>query len=194
MRNVSIVLFALFAFGSCASQPPPPVVDEPILEELVPVPVVEPVLEVVEPEPEPVPVVVPEPVATPVFEVTPEKKQTSLAEIRALVDKLNALIAKKGFSEWKTYLDQAYLQTYGDPVRLKEYSASSPFLKQYNIKLKTLEDYFKFVVVPSRADVTVDDIGFVDENRVNVFTVVDNEQVLLYLLKLYGKEWKISSW
>jgi len=135
------------------------------------------------------------PTAAPgVFVVSPEKKQASLVAIRALVDKLNAIIASKAFEEWKTYLDEAYLSTYGDPIRLKDYSANSPFLKQYNVKLKSLEDYFKFVVVPSRANVAVDDISFLDENRVNVWTVVDNEKVLLYLLKLYGKEWKISSW
>jgi len=130
----------------------------------------------------------------PVFVVSEEKKQASLAEIRILVDKLNAIIERKAFSEWKTYLDLDYLKTYSDPQRLKEYSANSPFLKQYSVKLKSLEDFFLFVVVPSRARVKVDDISFLDENRVNVWTVVDNERVLLYLLKLYGKEWKISSW
>ena len=148
---------------------------------------------VVEPTPKPV-VTVPAPKVPGVFEVTPEKKQASLVAIKSLVDKLNAIIANKAFEEWKTYLDDAYVATYGDPIRLKEYSANSPFLKQFNIKLKSLEDYFKFVVVPSRANVAVDDISFLDENRVNVWTVVDNERVLLYLLKLYGKEWKISSW
>jgi len=128
------------------------------------------------------------------FEVSAEKKQTSLVAIKALVDRLNAIIARKSFVEWQTYLDDEYLATYGDPARLKEYSANSPFLKQFNVKLKSLEDYFKFVVVPSRANVMVDDITFVDENRVNVWTVVDNERVLLYLLKVYGKQWKISSW
>jgi hypothetical protein len=134
------------------------------------------------------------PAAPAEFKVSAEKKQTTLAAIRVLVDKLNGIIAKKAFVEWKSYLDQDYVRTYSDPGRLKDYSANSPFLKQYNIKLKTLEDFFRFVVVPSRADTVVDDISFVDENRVNVWTVVDNEKVLLYLLKLYDKEWKISSW
>ena len=190
MRTAFIGLTLLILLASCATPPPPPTpAPEPVVEVSVPAPLPEPI-----PEPPAVVVPVPVPEMPPVFEVTPEKKETSLTEIRALVDKLNAIIAKKAFAEWKTYLDQDYLKIYGDPVRLKEYSEKSPFLKQFNLKLKNLEDYFKFVVVPSRADVVVDDIGFVDENRVNVFTVVDNEQVLLYLLKLYGKEWKISSW
>jgi hypothetical protein len=139
----------------------------------------------------------PEPTVAPVepsYQVTPEKKQTSLAEIKVLVEKLNALIEKKNFAEWKTYLDQDYIRTYSDPARLKDYSARDPVLKQFKKVMKTLEDYFIFQVVPSRANVVVDDIAFLDENRVYVYTVVDKERVLLYLLKLYDKEWKISSW
>jgi len=174
MQKVFVGLLAVLVFASCATPPRP--VTTP-----APVPAVS------GPEAKP-------PAEPGEFQVSKEKKLASLAEIKLLVDKLNAIIGNKAFSEWKTYLDQDYIRTYSDPVRLKEYSANSPFLRQYSVKLKSLEDFFQFVVVPSRAKVTVDDISFLDENRVNVWTVVDNERVLLYLLKLYGKEWKISSW
>jgi len=128
------------------------------------------------------------------FQVSAEKKHESLLAIRVLVEKLNKIIAEKDFQGWLPYLDEDYKSTFGDPARLKAYSESSPFLKQYKIRLQTLQDYFLYVVVPSRANTTADDITFVDENRVEVWTVVDNERVLLYLLKLYDKQWKISSW
>lgn len=134
------------------------------------------------------------PVSPPEFPVTAEKKQTSLAQIRVLVDKLNGLIANQDFSDWMTHLDQDYIQTYSDPVKLRDVTARDPVLKALGLKLRTLEDYFKYEVVPSRKNTQVDDISFLDENRVYVWTVVDNERFLLYLLKLYGKEWKISSW
>jgi len=125
--------------------------------------------------------------------VSAEKKNASLNEIRILVDKLNALIGRRAFAEWKTYLDDDYVAAYSSPAKLKEYS-QMPFLRQQGRTLRTLQDFFNFVVVLSRADVSVDDISFVDENRVKVLTVVDGDKVVLYLLKLYGKEWKISSW
>ena len=146
------------------------------------------------PAPPAAPQTSPQPSSKTAFVVSPERKQASLVEIRALVDKLNGIIDRRAFDDWLPYLDDAYLNTYSDPQRLKDYSTNSPFLIQYNIKLTSLLDYFQFVVVPSRAKVTVDDITFVDENRVEVWTVIDNERFLLYLLKLYGKEWKISSW
>jgi len=126
--------------------------------------------------------------------VTVEKKQTSLAQIRVLVDQLNGLIAQKDFPDWVSHLDQDYIRVYSDPVKLRDVTARDPVLKSLNLKLRSLEDFFKYEVVPSRANTKVDDITFLDENRVYVWTVVDNERFLLYLLKLYGKEWKISSW
>jgi len=180
MRIATVGLLVMLWVVSCTSPPPHPV-QPPVLKP-EPTPVVHPA------------VVDPPPVNPPEFQVSVERKQASLTEIKALVDKLNALIQKKAFSEWKTYLDQDYIRTYSDPAKLRDVTARDPILKNLNIKLKNLEDYFKYEVVPSRADTVVDDISFVDENRVYVWTVVDNEKFLLYLLKLYGKEWKISSW
>jgi len=128
------------------------------------------------------------------FQVSPEKKQASLVQIRVLVDQLNGLIAKKDYESWLTHLDQDYVRTYSDPAKLRDVSARDPVLKSMGIKLKSLEDFFTYEVVPSRTNTQVDDITFLDENRVYVWTVVDNERFLLYLLKLYGKEGKISSW
>jgi len=141
-----------------------------------------------------VPQASPTPAPTAEYIVSAERKSASLAEIKNLVAKLNAIIDRKAYSDWLAYLDDDYLKTYSDPVRLQAYSNNSPFLKANGIKLTTLQDYFLFVVVPSRAKVVVDDISFVDENRVEVWTVVDNERYLLYFLKLYGNQWKISSW
>ena len=177
MRLTLVGLILLVWASSCATPPPRPAPPAPVA---------------VEPVPTPGPTAAPAP--SPEFQVSAERKQASLAQIKVLVDQLNALIAAKDFSTWKTYLDQDYIQTYSDPAKLRDISARDPVLKTMNMKLKTMQDYFNFEVVPSRANTTVDDISFLDENRVYVWTVVDNERFLLYLLKLYGKEWKISSW
>jgi len=171
MRTAFVGFLLLIWVVSCTSPPPPPK------------------------KPASPPVAVEQAAPAPVeFPVTAEKKQTSLAQIRVLVDQLNDLIARQDFSDWVTHLDQDYIRVYSDPVKLRDVTARDPVLKSLSLKLRTLEDYFKFEVVPSRANTKVDDITFLDENRVYVWTVVDNERFLLYLLKLYGKEWKISTW
>jgi len=178
MRITLLALFFVIWVSSCATPParpapsPPPPVPAPVVQ-APPVPAQTKPAE---------------------FQVSAERKQTSLTQIKVLVDQLNALIAAKDFTTWKTFLDGDYIRTYSDPAKLRDISARDPVLKNLSLKLKSLEDYFNFEVVPSRANTTVDDISFLDENRVYVWTVVDKERFLLYLLKLYGKEWKISSW
>jgi len=157
------------------------------------------------PLPEPKPVVVqplveiaPTPVQTPAdggkFSVSQEKYSASLKEIRDFVDTLNSIISQKKIEDWKSHLDSTYPAKYSDPVFLKQVVNDSAMLKQYEVKLKSLSDYFDWVVVPSRSKVVVDDITFLDENRVEAFTIIKNQKILLYQLKLSGKEWKISFW
>lgn len=128
------------------------------------------------------------------FQVSKERYEASLKDIQRLALKLNGLIQERNFQEWKTYLDGHYLRMYNDEAKLREYSLNSPVLKQYNIRLKSFADYFEYVVVPSRSNAQVDDITFIDENRVEAWMEIKREKVLLYQLRLYGNEWKISFW
>ncbi len=148
------------------------------------------------PKPEPTTkTVVPEKTVSPrsgQFQVSQEKYASSLKEIRQLITKLNQIIQNEDFQQWLTYLDSAYIRAYSDPARLKALTQNSPVLK--GVPIRNLEDYFNFVVVPSRSQAQVDDITFVDQDRVEAWMYIKNVKALLYQLKLYGNQWKISSW
>ncbi|NNM53236.1 MAG: hypothetical protein HKM05_00755 [Spirochaetales bacterium] len=126
------------------------------------------------------------------FQVSQEKYAASLKEIRQLITKLNRIIQNEDFQQWLTYLDSAYIRAYNDPTRLKALTQNSPVLK--GVPIRNLEDYFNFVVVPSRSQAQVDDITFVDQDRVEAWMYIKNVKALLYQLKLYGNQWKISAW
>jgi len=70
-------------------------------------------------------------------------------------------------------------------------------MKTRNIILRTPEDYFTNVVVPSRANSRVDDIEFIGTNRVKAFTVMQNsrtgeeQRLVLYDLEKVGNSWLI---
>jgi hypothetical protein len=57
--------------------------------------------------------------------------------------------------------------------------------------LKSLEDYFLYVVVPSRDNDHVDDIEFVTQSRVKAYTETPKGQRRLYDLESSGNTWKI---
>ncbi len=148
------------------------------------------------PKPEPTTkTAAPEKTVSPVsgqFQVSQEKYASSLKEIRQLITKLNQIIQNEDFQQWLTYLDSDYIRAYSDPARLKALTQNSPVLK--GVPIRNLEDYFNFVVVPSRSQAQVDDITFVDQDRVEAWMYIKNVKALLYQLKLYGNQWKISAW
>ncbi|MBN2443491.1 MAG: hypothetical protein JXJ04_19165, partial [Spirochaetales bacterium] len=99
----------------------------------------------------------------------------------------------KEYNIWITYLTEDYKQAKGDPEYLKELS-EKPVIKNQKIVLKSLKDYFFYVVVPSRFNVRLDKINFVDKIHVKAYTYINNEYIILYYLEKVGDDWKIGNW
>ena len=100
------------------------------------------------------------------FSISTETYTASLAQVRNLIERLNLLILQTNFEDWKVHLDAQYMDRFNDPVVLQAAMDSSNMLRENGVKLRNLADYFKFVVSPSRSNVTVDSIAYMDENRV----------------------------
>jgi len=112
-------------------------------------------------------------------------------DIAALILQLNGIIASKDFLEWKTYLSDDYIRFYSDPKILKEKS-ESPLLLKYKIVLRTLEDYFNYVVVGSRQNVKLDEIKALDRDRIKAYMYINNNAVIIYELIRIDNNWKIG--
>ena len=118
-------------------------------------------------------------------------------DVQHFISDLNTIISKKDFNAWKAALSAEYIDGISSPENLNQLSESNA-LKAQKIVLNNLEDYFTYVVAPSRANVNVDniDIEFVGQNRVKAFTVTTNrsgeeQRVRLYDLEQTGNSWKI---
>ena len=73
--------------------------------------------------------------------------------------------------------------------------SEKPNLKDSKIVLRSLEDYFYRVFVPSRIRAPLDKIRFMEKNRVKAVTVVNGvPYVVYYLEKDSNNEWKIGVW
>ncbi len=191
------MVFFLFIMAalvtSCMSQPPidqeeplpadQPVVEEPIAEEPAALQ-----------QEESTPDTEPEEQGSEVnFAVTEEVYTKTFDEVKAFVENLNKIIRNKNYQLWLTYLSEEYREHTDDVVNLKEQS-EKPILKKNNIVLHSLEDYFYYVVVPSRSQAKLDDIEFIDENRLKAISIIRNNRVLLYLLIRVEGGWKIGLW
>jgi len=137
--------------------------------------------------------------------ITQEMYDQTLAEVKRFIENLNKSIGSKNYNAWKNALTDERFAEISSPEFLKEQS-ESPLMKNRKIVLKTPNDYFLNVVVPSRANSKVDEIDFVDENNVKAFyletrtrrdennnNVTETRRLRLYELTKTGNEWKITS-
>jgi len=127
--------------------------------------------------------------------VSREQYASTKEDIQHFIERLNQAIKRKDYNAWKAALSSEYFQKISSPENLQQLS-ELPAMKTRKIILKTAEDYFMNVVVPSRANSKVDDIEFIGENRVKAFTVMVNaageeQRLRLYDLEKTGNIWKI---
>ncbi|MBL8966798.1 MAG: hypothetical protein JNG85_07290 [Spirochaetaceae bacterium] len=171
--------FLLAVLVSCATRAPAPADTPP------PVPTAAP-----DPKPaEPVPVP-PKPFDP--AAVSAETKAAAVADIKALIEKLNTIIQRKDYDAWLLFLTEEYKAYYTDPAVLGKIS-EYPVLKRAGIKLNSLKDYFAYVVFPSRQNDRVDDIEYLGASLVKAITVSPKgERQILYNLEKHGDTWKIG--
>ena len=115
----------------------------------------------------------------------------TFSDIQEFVTKLNKIISDSNFEAWKKYLTQEYINYYSNPANLRQIS-ENPILKKHNITLKSLKDYFTYVVVPSRSNATLDSISFVDDNHIKAYMLDGDILVILYNLVKTNNNWKID--
>jgi hypothetical protein len=125
------------------------------------------------------------------FVMSEAEKEQTRKDLNELVDELNAIIASRDYQRWLDYLTSEYKEHYSDTDTLQEIS-KSPILSKYGVKLRSLRDYFRYVVVASRKDVHISDIKAIGEDTVKAYMDVDGQQVVVYTLQKVGGRWKIT--
>jgi len=120
-----------------------------------------------------------------------EEYQETKKDLANLVQELNQIIANRNYQEWLDYLTKEYKDYYSDPKVLQEYS-ESPLLQKYDIKLRSLKDYFNYVVVASRKNVQIDDIKPLSVNKARAYMNVNGEPIVVYTLEKVDGQWKIT--
>jgi len=125
------------------------------------------------------------------FTVSVEVYRETFDAIKQIIEALNLLIQSRDYKAWLENLSPAYREYFSRPEVLASQN-DSKILQSKGIVLKSLEDYFLNVVVPSRANLRLDDISFLNENELDAIMQVGNRRVTVYsLIKISGK-WKIG--
>jgi hypothetical protein len=137
---------------------------------------------------------------SPPVNITQEMYDETLAEVRLFIDNLNTIIRNKNYASWKNTLSDGFFNQISSPEFLANASESA-VLKARKIVLKTPNDYFLQVVVPSRSQSRADEIEFTDIHTVKVFyreavrkdnqTTGETRRLRLYELRKTDGTWKI---
>jgi hypothetical protein len=127
--------------------------------------------------------------------ISQAKYAATREEVQKFIEQQNKIIREGNFDAWKNSLSAEYFAEISSKENLKRIS-EQPGMKTRKIVLKTVQDYFEYVVVPSRADLRVDEIEFISENRVKAFTITTNkageeQRLRLYDLEKIGNSWTI---
>ena len=118
-----------------------------------------------------------------------------LIEVGAFTDRFNNIIRNRNYNAWKNILSDEYFSYISSPEFLRNIS-EMPMMRTRGIVLRTSEDYFINVVVPSRANVLrVDDIEFNDQQTVTAYYLLTIQSQITRLrafqLRKINNEWKI---
>ena len=84
-----------------------------------------------------------------------------------------------------------YITRYSDQQYLKRIEIKGGFEKR-NITLTKLSDFFIHIVVPSRSNVILEEIDFVDELHVKAIAMTSRGPGVLYYLEKQEDSWWIT--
>lgn len=195
----SILIISTIAFIGCASTPAPtPVQTTP-----------EPSAPVTDPGFDDEPAVedvmaIPEPVAPKKEDeysrsignvgVSKEVFKEDKTKILKIIDELSVVMKNRDYNGWLSYLDKESRDYYSKPTNLKKASSKMP---KKGLTLTSLEDYFKYVFIPSRAGHKVDEIRYITENHVKVVEVREDTDAVYYnfkrdLTNKVEEKWKLN--
>ncbi len=122
--------------------------------------------------------------------ISKEEFTDDKAAILAIIDNLSEIMEEQNFEEWKNYITQESLNYYSSPANIKRAQQKLP---DKTIVLYRLDDYFKYVFIPSRKRSKVEEIRYISKTEVKAVEVKDDNTIVVYysFIKQNGK-WLIS--
>jgi len=130
--------------------------------------------------------------------ISQETYDSTMVDVQRFVEELNRLIRMSNYDAWVAALSKEYFEEISSPETLRRASESNA-MRTRNITIRNAHDYFINIVVPanSRVNHRVDEIEFLSETRVMVYSLRTNregvtEKLLLYDLEKIDNTWKIN--
>ena len=123
-----------------------------------------------------------------VSDVSYEEFQADKKIILQKIEELSVIMADYNYSEWVKYIDGNSISYWSNQSNLIKASKRLPVK---GLRLRTLQDYFKYVFVPARKNHEVEEIRYIDKGKIKAVQVKDETDVVYYNFQKINGEWTV---
>jgi len=110
-------------------------------------------------------------------------------DILELIDQLEIIIKSNNYQKWLNFVDPVSIHYWKNPKNLKEVESRLPVK---GIKIKTMQDYFKYIFVPARTDRNVDEIRYISNTLVKAVQVNEDTDIVYYTFEKINDKWMLK--
>ena len=115
-----------------------------------------------------------------------------MTEIKIILEKiseLNIIMKDKNYKSWLNYIEKSSIDYWSMKTNL---SAVSKQLPVKGLNLKTLEDYFNFVFIPSRMGRRIDEIRYLSSTSIKAVQIRNDDTIVFYNFKKIDDQWQVE--
>ncbi len=199
---LGILTFFLVLTASCASNDQEPPVVQTVIEQQESIASTDNQETIAKPEPE---IIKPEP-QKPATEQDAEYMRSIAAvstsetitmdtftqdkkEILELIDQIEVAMKSNNYSKWVSYIEPNSVRYWQSSKNLKEIEGRLPVK---GIKIKTMQDYFKYIFIPARTDRNVDEIRYISGSLVKAVQVQGETDIIYYTFEKINGKWMLK--
>jgi hypothetical protein len=108
--------------------------------------------------------------------------------IMKAIDDLERIMARKDTAQWRKYLSPTSIAYLRNANSMRAVSAKLPS----PIQIRSDEDYFKYVFIPSREGRKVDEIRYVSSTEAKAVQLRENNDVIYYYFEKVNGVWLVK--
>ncbi len=105
------------------------------------------------------------------------------------IAELNVIMQDKNYKSWLNYIERNSINYWSQKTNL---ASASKQLPVKGIKLNSLEDYFRFVFIPSRVGRNIDEIRYVSSTSIKAVQIRNDETIIFYNFKKINNDWFVE--
>lgn len=122
------------------------------------------------------------------IDITREEFNADKNEILQIIGKLSKIMADYDYDAWLKYIDPDSVAYWSTPKNLLSASKRLPA----KIRLTSLNDYFRYVFVPSRKGRAVEEIRYISRDSVKAVQVKEDRDIVYYNFVRVDGKWMVN--